>query len=94
MRSLYADLLLGNMGGIVRSQICNGWSGGISTVYCIFPSLEMGSALSSKMPQFPTEDPDYGIIRRVPLRYLRYYFFYIRGPLIGPLLPGRTCGRR
>ncbi len=53
-------------------------------VYCIFPSMEMGSAFSSKMPQFPTDDPDYRIIRRVPSRYLHYYF-YIRDPVIGPL---------
>jgi hypothetical protein len=53
-------------------------------VYCIFTSMEMGSTFSSKMPQFPTDDPDYRIIRRVPARYL-HYFFYIRDPVIGPL---------
>ncbi len=36
------------------------------------------------MPQFPTEDPNYRIIRRVPSRFLHYYF-YIRDPVIGPL---------
>ena len=36
------------------------------------------------MPKFPTEDPDYRIIRRVPSRFLHYYF-YIRDPVIGPL---------
>src|SRR5437867_3944688 len=34
--------------------------------------------------RFPTEDPDYRIIRRVPSRFLHYYF-YIRDPVIGPL---------
>jgi hypothetical protein len=33
---------------------------------------------------FPTEDPNYRIIRRVRSRYLHYYF-YLRDPVIGPL---------
>jgi hypothetical protein len=53
-------------------------------VYCIFTSMEMGSTFTSKMPRFPTDDADYRIIRRVPSRYLHYYF-YIRDPVIGPL---------
>src|SRR5437870_5539185 len=53
-------------------------------VYCIFTSMEMGRTFTSKMPRFPTDDPDYRIIRRVPSRYLHYYF-YIRDPAIGPL---------
>jgi hypothetical protein len=53
-------------------------------VYGIFPSMEMGERLRSKMPKFPTDDPDYRIIRRVPSRYL-HYCFYIRDPVIGPL---------
>jgi hypothetical protein len=53
-------------------------------VYCIFTSMEMGSTFTSKLPKFPTEDPNYRIIRRVPSRYLHYYF-YIRDPVIGPL---------
>lgn len=52
--------------------------------YCIITSMEMGSTFTSKTPRFPTEDPDYRIIRRVPSRYLHYYF-YIRDPVIGPL---------
>jgi hypothetical protein len=51
---------------------------------CIITSMEMGSTFTSKMPRFPTEDADYRIIRRVPSRYLHYYF-YIRDPVIGPL---------
>ena len=51
-------------------------------VYCIFTSMEMGRTLHSCMPQFPTDDPDYRIIRRVPSRFLHYYF-YIRDPVIG-----------
>jgi hypothetical protein len=53
-------------------------------VYCIFTSMEMGSTFQSTMPMYPTDDPDYRIIRRVPSRYLHYYF-YIRDPVIGPL---------
>jgi hypothetical protein len=53
-------------------------------LYCIFTSMEMGSTFSSKVPRFPADDPDYRIIRRVPSRYLHYYF-YIRDPVIGPL---------
>jgi len=53
-------------------------------VYLILTSMEMGSTFTSKMPQFPTEDPNYRIIRRVPSHYLHYYF-YIRDPVIGPL---------
>jgi hypothetical protein len=53
-------------------------------VYCIIPSMEMGSTFKSTMPKYPTDDPDYRIIRRVPSRYLHYYF-YIRDPVIGPL---------
>ncbi len=53
-------------------------------VYCIFTSLEMGSTFNSRMPTVPIEDPDYRLIRRVPSRYLHYYF-YIRDPVIGPL---------
>jgi len=53
-------------------------------VYCIFTSMEMGSTFTSKMPKFPTDDPNYRIIRRVPSRFLHYYF-YILDPVIGPL---------
>ncbi len=50
----------------------------------IFTSMEMGSTFRSQMPKFPTDDPNYRIIRRVPSRFLHYYF-YIRDPVIGPL---------
>jgi len=53
-------------------------------VYCIFTSMEMGSTFHSRMPKFATADPDYRIIRRVPSRFLHYYF-YMRDPVIGPL---------
>lgn len=53
-------------------------------VYCILTSMEMGSTFRSQMPKFPTDDPNYRIIRRVPSRYLHYYF-YVRDPVIGAL---------
>jgi hypothetical protein len=53
-------------------------------VYCIIPSMEMGSTFCSLMPKYPTDDPDYRIIRRRPSRFLHYYF-YVRDPVIGPL---------
>ena len=40
--------------------------------------------MSCRCSRFPTEDPNYRIIRRVPSRYLHYYF-YLRDPAIGPL---------
>src|SRR6266508_6581839 len=46
--------------------------------------MEMGSTFHSRMPKFATADPDYRIIRRVPSRFLHYYF-YMRDPVIGPL---------
>ena len=65
--------------------ICNGWSGGINTgSTASSPAWKWAARSRSKMPKFPTEDPDYRIIRRVPSRYLHYYF-YIRDPVIGPL---------
>jgi hypothetical protein len=51
---------------------------------CIITSMEVGSTFTSKMPQFPTEDPQYRLIRCVSSRYLHYYF-YICDPVIGPL---------
>jgi hypothetical protein len=53
-------------------------------VCCIFTSMEIGSTFNSRLPRFPTDDPDYRIIRRVSSRFLHYYF-YIRDPVIGPL---------
>ena len=53
-------------------------------VYLIITSMEMGSTFTSKPPRYPTDDPNYRIIRRVPSRYLHYYF-YIRDPVMGAL---------
>ena len=53
-------------------------------VYLIITSMEIGSTFRSQVPRFPTDDPDYRIIRRCPSRFLHYYF-YIRDPVVGPL---------
>jgi hypothetical protein len=53
-------------------------------VYGIFTSMEMGSTFTSKMPKFPTQHPNYRIIRRLPSPYLHSYF-YIRDPVVRPL---------
>jgi hypothetical protein len=37
------------------------------------------------MPKFPTEDPDYRILKRTRTRYTHYYF-YIRDEVLGPLV--------
>jgi hypothetical protein len=44
----------------------------------------MGSTFKSRMPTYPTDDPNYRIIKRVPSRFLHYYF-YIRDAVLGPL---------
>ena len=46
-------------------------------VYFIFQSMEQGSCFDVAMPKFPTEDPDYRIIRRQRRMYTHLYF-YIR----------------
>ncbi len=53
-------------------------------LYFIIPSMEMGSTFCSLMPKYPTDDPNYRLIKRRPSRYLHYYF-YIRDPVIGAL---------
>jgi len=53
-------------------------------VYVIIPSMEMGRTFCSLLPKYPTDDPDYRIIRSRRSRHLHYYF-YIRDPVLGPL---------
>jgi hypothetical protein len=54
-------------------------------LYLIITSMEIGGTFTSKPPKYPTDDPNYRIIRRVPSRYLHYYF-YTRIPGSGQLL--------
>lgn len=54
-------------------------------VYFIFKSMEQGPTFRSLLPKYPTEDPDYRILRRHRSRYTHYYF-YIRDKVLGPLV--------
>jgi hypothetical protein len=54
-------------------------------VYFIFKSLEPGPTFRSLRPRFPTDDPDYRILKRKWSRYTHYYF-YIRDEVLGPMI--------
>ena len=54
-------------------------------VYFIFKSMEQGPTFRSLMPKFPTEDPNYRILKRHRSPYTHYYF-YIRDEVLGPLV--------
>ena len=54
-------------------------------VYFIFQSMEQGACFDVAMPKFPTEDPNYRIIRRQRRMYTHLYF-YIRDEELGPMV--------
>jgi hypothetical protein len=54
-------------------------------VYFIFKSMEQGATFRSVPPKYPTDDPDYRIIKRNWSRYTHYYF-YIRDQVLGPMV--------
>jgi hypothetical protein len=54
-------------------------------VYFILKSLEQGPTFHSRLPKYPTNDPDYRILRRTRTRYTHYYF-YIRDEVLGPFV--------
>ena len=54
-------------------------------VYFIFKTMEPGPNFRSCPPKYPTQDPDYRIIRRQWSRYTHYYF-YIRDEVLGPMI--------
>jgi hypothetical protein len=54
-------------------------------VYFIFKSMEQGQTFRSCMPKFPTDDPDYRILRKNRGRFTHYYF-YIRDEVLGPMV--------
>jgi hypothetical protein len=54
-------------------------------VYFILKSLEPGPTFRSLQPKFPTDDPDYRILKRKWSRYTHYYF-YIRDEVLGPIV--------
>ena len=53
--------------------------------YFIFKSLEQGPTFCARLPKFPTDDPDYRLLRRQRSRYTHYYF-YIRDEVLGPIV--------
>jgi hypothetical protein len=54
-------------------------------VYFIFRTMEPGPNFRCCTPKYPTEDPDYRIIRRQWSRYTHFYF-YIRDEVLGPMI--------
>jgi hypothetical protein len=54
-------------------------------VYFIFKTMEPGPNFRCCTPKYPTEDPDYRIIRRQWSRYTHFYF-YIRDEVLGPMI--------
>ncbi len=54
-------------------------------VYFIFKVMEQGPTFRSCLPRYPTEDPNYRIIRRKWSPYTHYYF-YIRDEVLGPVI--------
>jgi hypothetical protein len=54
-------------------------------VYFIFKTMEQGPSFRSCLPQYPTDDPNYRIIKRNWTRYTHYYF-YLRDPVLGPMI--------
>jgi hypothetical protein len=54
-------------------------------VYFILKSMEQGPTFRSVVPKYPTDDPDYRILKRNWSRYTHYYF-YIRDEVLGPMI--------
>ena len=54
-------------------------------VYFIFKTMEPGPNFRSCPPKYPTQDPDYRIIKRQWSRYTHYYF-YLRDEVLGPMI--------
>lgn len=54
-------------------------------VYFILRSMEQGPTFAIRHPKYPTQDPNYRILRKQRSRYTHYYF-YILDPVAGPML--------
>lgn len=54
-------------------------------VYFILKSMEQGATFRSVTPKYPSEDPNYRIIKRNRSRFTHYYF-YIRDEVLGAML--------
>jgi len=55
--------------------------------YFIFKSMEQGPTFRCLQPKYPTDDPNCRILKRNWSRYTHYYF-YIRDPVLGPMVMG------
>lgn len=53
-------------------------------VYYILKSMEQGSTFRSAIPKYPTNDPNYRLIKRTRSRFTHYYFF-IHDEVLGPM---------
>jgi hypothetical protein len=54
-------------------------------VYFILRSMEQGPTFAIRQPKYPTDDPNYRILRKQRSRYTHYYF-YILDPVAGPMV--------
>ena len=54
-------------------------------VYFVFKSMEQGRTFRISVPKFPTEDPNYRILRNQTSRFTHYYF-YVRDEVLGPII--------
>jgi hypothetical protein len=54
-------------------------------VYFIFQSMEQGPTFRCSVPKFPTQDPNYRILRAQRSRFTHYYF-YLRDETLGPMV--------
>ena len=52
-------------------------------VYFILKSMEQGNTFRSVEPKYPTEDPNYRIVKKSRSRFTHYYF-YIRDEKLAP----------
>jgi len=53
--------------------------------YFILRSMEQGPTFAIRHPKFPTQDPNYRILRQQRSRYTHYYF-YLLDPVAGPMV--------
>ena len=54
-------------------------------VYFILRSMEQGPTFAIRQPKYPTDDPNYRILRKQRSRYTHFYF-YILDPVAGPMV--------
>jgi len=54
-------------------------------VYFILRSMEQGPTFAIRQPKYPTDDPNYRILRKQRSRYTHYYF-YLLDPVAGPMV--------